>query len=77
MEFGPDHKFVVARRFKALRRKAHLSQSLLAEIINICRQSVSEIENRRVMPHQTTWDRFCDLEGKHKQPRMRLPTVWR
>jgi DNA-binding XRE family transcriptional regulator len=77
MEFRPDHKFVVARRFKALRRKAHLSQSVLGWLIDICRQSVNEIENRRVMPHQSTWDRFCDLEGKHKQPQMRLPTVWR
>jgi len=77
MEFRPDHKFVVARRFKSLRRKAHLSQSVLGWLIDICRQSVNEIENRRVMPHQSTWDRFCDLEGKHKQPQMRLPTVWR
>ena len=77
MEYRPDHKFVVARRFKALRRKATLSQSLLGEIIGICRQSISEIETAKVMPHESTWDRFCDLEGKHKQPRMRLPTVWR
>jgi len=76
MEFRPDHKFVVARRFKALRLKASISQSLLGEIIGICRQSVNEIENRRVMPHSSTWRKFWEFESRHNQPPMRLPVHW-
>ena len=77
MEFRPDHKFVVARRFKALRRKATLSQSLLGEIIGICRQSISEIETAKVMPHESTWARFSELEARHKQPKIRMHIDWR
>ena len=77
MDTRPDQKSTVARRFKALRSKAHVSQSLLAGLIGICRQSVSEIENQRVMPHPSTWARFSELEARHKQPRIPMPKHWR
>lgn len=76
MEFKPDRKLVVARRFKALRRKALLTQLRLADLIEICRQSISEIENARVTLRQSTWDAFCDLEAKHDQHQMPLPVHW-
>jgi DNA-binding XRE family transcriptional regulator len=53
-----------------------MKQSHLAEIIRISRQSISEIENAHVMPHSSTWNRFCDLEAKHNQPRIVLPVHW-
>lgn len=77
MDARPWEKSETARRFKALRRKARVSQSLLAESIGICRQSVSEIENRHVMPHPSTWARFSELEATHKKPKIRMPKHWR
>jgi DNA-binding XRE family transcriptional regulator len=76
MDTRPWEKSEIAKRFRSLRRKARLSQSLLAEFIGVCRQSINEIENRRVMPHSSTWNRFCDLEAKHNQPRIVLPVHW-
>ena len=62
---SPEAKTAIAKRFKALRRKAHITQKKLGDIIGICRQAVNEIENRRVYPHYTTLDKFSDLEAKH------------
>ena len=62
----PDYKAQIARRFKALRRRSFLTQRRLAGLIGICRQAVSEIENRRTLPHSGTWERFAALETKHK-----------
>ena len=76
MDTRPWEKSEIAKRFKALRRKARISQSLLGELIGTCRQTISEIENRRVIPHQSTWDSFCDLEVRHNQPRIVLPVHW-
>ena len=61
----PDDKTEIARRFKALRRHADLTQHRLAELISICRQAVWDIEHERTLPHFTTWGRFAILEGKH------------
>jgi len=75
-----EAKADIAARFKALRKKAILSQSDLGDLIGICRQSVSEIENCCVWPHYTTLDRFSDLEVNHEQARLvrlpRLPKHW-
>jgi DNA-binding XRE family transcriptional regulator len=77
MDSRPDQKIAIARRFKALRRKALLSQSFLACIIGVCRQTVNKIEGRRVMPHRRTWDNFCNLETKHTQARtVHLTVHW-
>jgi DNA-binding XRE family transcriptional regulator len=76
MDSRPWEKLETAERFRALRRKARMKQSHLAEIIRISRQSISEIENAHVMPHPSTWNRFCDLEAKHNQPRIVLPVHW-
>jgi DNA-binding XRE family transcriptional regulator len=65
----PSSRFEIAQRFRALRKQSHLTQSHLAEIIGICRQSVSRIENFHVMPHCRTWDKFCALEERHKRAR--------
>jgi DNA-binding XRE family transcriptional regulator len=77
MEPRPDDRFVIAKRFKALRRKAHLSQLRLAEIIGVCRQSVNEVENCRVLLHYSTWENFHNLESKHRLGQeVRLPVRW-
>ena len=73
----PQDKAEIARRFKALRRRAVLTQSWLANYIGVSRQAVSEIENKRTLPHYTTWGRFATLEATHKQPRLTLPVRWR
>jgi DNA-binding XRE family transcriptional regulator len=65
----PQDKFEVAKRFKALRRKANITQAQLGDILDICRQAVNEIENSRVMPHYSTVDRFSDLEARHDRER--------
>lgn len=66
---SPEAKAAIAKRFKALRRKARMTQANLGDIIGICRQAVNEIENRRVYPHYTTIARFSDLEAKHERKR--------
>ena len=76
MDSRPWERSEIAERFKALRRKAILSQSHLGRIIRISRQTISEIENVHVMPHPSTWNRFCELEARHNQPRMDLPEHW-
>lgn len=72
----PPQKREIAARFRALRRRALLSQSDLGRIISFCRQSVSEVESGRVMPHEATWRRFRALEAKHQQRKIILPTKW-
>lgn len=60
----PRDKAEIARRFKALRLNADLTQSYLAGLIGVCRQAVWEIEHERTLPHFTTWGRFAILEAK-------------
>jgi DNA-binding XRE family transcriptional regulator len=72
----PEDRAEIARRFRKLRRSAFLTQRALAGIISVCRQTVSEIEHRKVVPHDSTWDRFAALEAKHMQPPLRFPTRW-
>ena len=71
----------IAERFRALRRKAHITQAQLGDILDICRQAVNEIENSRVMPHYSTADRFSDLEARHERERSvgesLLQPLWR
>ena len=76
MDTRPWERAETAERFRALRRKALLTQKKLGELIRLCRQSVSEIENAHVMPHAETWGRFHDLETKHNQPQIILPAHW-
>ena len=66
---SPEAKATIAKRFKALRGKSHMTQERLGDVIGICRQSVNEIENRRVYPHYTTIDRFTELEKRHEEAR--------
>ena len=68
MDKRPVIRSEIAERFRALRRKEHLSQRTLGERIGICRQSVSEIENALVKPHLRTWRRFCELEERSARP---------
>src|SRR5437660_12614209 len=62
----------IARRFKTLRRRSHLLQRQLAELIGLCRQAISDIERRQVMPHPCTWRRFADLEARHEEARRQI-----
>jgi DNA-binding XRE family transcriptional regulator len=64
----PPNRLAVAERFIALRRTVGLSQSDLGELVGVCRQTVSEIENSRVMPHDSTWQRFAEYESKGDEP---------
>jgi DNA-binding XRE family transcriptional regulator len=73
---SPDPKSDVAIRFKTLRRKACLTQADLGHYIGVCRQTVNEIENCRVMANSMTLDSFCDLEAKHNQPPISSPEHW-
>jgi DNA-binding XRE family transcriptional regulator len=66
----------IAARFRALRQKALITQLGLAGLIGVGRQAVNRIENARAMPHQTTWDRFCELERNHNRPRVIFPERW-
>jgi DNA-binding XRE family transcriptional regulator len=62
-------KTAIAKRFRALRRTGHMTQGQLASVLGLCRQAVNEIENRRVMPHYSTRDKFCALEARHGRAR--------
>jgi DNA-binding XRE family transcriptional regulator len=66
---SPEAKAAIAKRFKGFRRKFGVTQALLGDSIGICRQSINEIENRRVYPHYTTIARFADLEERHREAR--------
>ena len=70
---SPQAKAAIAERFRALRKKAFMSQSDLGDALGICRQSVNAIENCHVWPHFTTMERFFDLEAKHNQTRNDSP----
>jgi DNA-binding XRE family transcriptional regulator len=69
MRVRPEYKAAVAERFKALRRRARITQAQLGDILGICRQSVNEIENSRVMPQYSTLDKFTQLEARHERER--------
>lgn len=71
----PRERNETADPFKALRQRAHFTQSRLGELIDTDRQTVSRIENLRAMPHRTTWERFVELESAHiDESRVRLST---
>src|SRR5271154_4076564 len=63
MRFEWYDKAEIARRFKALRRHASLTQHYLAGLIGVCRQAILDIENMRTFPRYRTWSRFAILEG--------------
>lgn len=67
-EAKPPNRTVIAERFIALRRTVGLSQSRLGKYVGLCRQAVSEIENCHVMPHDSTWARFCEYESRGREP---------
>jgi DNA-binding XRE family transcriptional regulator len=80
MDSRPSEKREIAERFKALRRQSGLAQSQLGNLIGICRQSVSEIENEHVLARDSTWHRFCEyVEIRQLSERMAgLPeNYWR
>jgi DNA-binding XRE family transcriptional regulator len=66
----PENFWDIGRRFKALRKKRGFTQKGLGQHINLCRQSVSEIENGHVVCHKSTWLTFREYERLHyrKQP---------
>lgn len=72
----PWERGEVAHRFKALRTKAHLLQKELARHIHADRKTINRIENLRTMPGPRTWKRFEELEARHNQPLIELPTHW-
>ncbi len=78
MDSRPDDKRTIARRFRALRRRALLSQADLANLVCVSRSTVNRIENQGARPHPTTWEVFNDLEDRHKAGwKYRLLVHWR
>jgi len=67
VDHRPDDRSEIASRFKALRKKACFSQAKLASLIVVSRQCISEIESGCVLPHESTWERFFDLEQRHEE----------
>jgi DNA-binding XRE family transcriptional regulator len=63
----PDDRGEIGGRFKKLRRRSHLTQRQLAELICLCRQAVSDIERHQVTPRVSTWNRFAALETRHEE----------
>lgn len=62
-------KAAIAKRFRALRTIGRMTQGQLASVLGLSRQAVNEIENRHVMLHYSTWDKFCTLEARHERAR--------
>lgn len=67
-EAKTDSRSTIADRFIALRKRVGLSQSRLGRYVGLCRQAVNEIENCRVTPHHSTWDRFRQYEREAREP---------
>ena len=67
----PFEKSEIAWRFKALRRRARLTQASLGDSLGVCRQSICEIETERVWPHEGTWQRFFALERQFEEAAQR------
>jgi DNA-binding XRE family transcriptional regulator len=76
MDSRPSERSEISKRFKKLRQRGLLTQRRLGGIINPCRQSACEIENRRVTPHLGTWARFRELQRKYQQPPIVFPKHW-
>lgn len=72
----PWEKAEIAERFNYLRNKVHLTQRELGVLIGVDRKTICRAETLRVMPHPSTWKYFEELEAKHSQPRIELPTDW-
>jgi DNA-binding XRE family transcriptional regulator len=72
----PWEKAEIADRFRALRRKAHLTQRRLGRLIKADRKTINRIENLHSMPHQGLWNGFCKLEAAHNQPQIVLGADW-
>ncbi len=71
IEAKPQDRSAIADRFISVRRRMRLSQARLASYMGVCRQTVSKVENRRVLIHTTTWYRFCDYELRAHEFRIR------
>lgn len=57
----------IAERFRALRRDALLTQRMMSDVVGICRPSISEIENCRVLIWPSTWRKFYQMESKFRR----------
>jgi len=76
----PQNRSAIAERFIAERRRWGFSQFRMGEMIGICRQSVSKIENEHVLARDSTWYQFCEyVEVRQVSERMAgLPeNYWR
>lgn len=72
----PPSRVEVAERFIALRRSALLSQQMLSDTIDVCRPSISEIENCRVRLWPATWERFTRIESRYRDSGVDLHARW-
>lgn len=54
----------IASRFKDYRAWAHLSQKQLADLLDLDRSSVSDIETAKHLPHHSTLAKFVAFESK-------------
>jgi DNA-binding XRE family transcriptional regulator len=76
MDARPWGRSEIADRFKALRRKALLTQKYLGSLIGVDRKTINRIENLRTLPWPRTWRNFTELESRHKQPKFEPPKHW-
>ncbi len=72
----PWERSEIADRFKALRKKALLTQKRLGRLIGADRKTVCRIENLHNIPGPRTWRRFEELETKHNQPQIGSSMDW-
>lgn len=54
----------IATRFKEYRAWAHINQTQLAQLLDLDRSSVSDIETAKHFPHRSTMTKFMSLEAK-------------
>ena len=54
----------IAARFKEYRAWAHITQLQLAELLDLDRSSISDIETAKHFPHRSTMTKFMSLESK-------------
>jgi DNA-binding XRE family transcriptional regulator len=72
----PRYLWEIRRRFKRLRKKLHVTQAGLGNLIGLTQKAVSQIECRHVRPRPSTWMVFEKFEAVHRQKQIKLRTTW-
>ena len=54
----------IAARFKEYRAWAHITQQQLADLLDLDRSSISDIETAKHLPHRSTMQQFTYYEAR-------------